>query len=249
MNIAGLKYLLMALFLLILTNFAWSAELPADLITKHQAIDLTTSLNAGVQFYQNPYAWKDQIIYFRGGYHQNISPTQAIVAILPGNPSTQYAIVAETTRNFAVGIPIVRCAARVIGTTMISQGLFIREVPHVEVLDCLSQDPIYFESRTGGSKKILRPATTEDEYLRRVEDTIDRNWIAPSTAMEQGMAVAKIRIKNNGEVSAITIETSSGDQSFDASARQAIAQSHPFPPFPPTMQKEVIDITYQFIKQ
>lgn len=235
--------------LLSLTPIASATELPSDFIAKHRAIDLTANLNVGLQFYQNPYALQGQIIYFRGGYHQNISPTQAVVAILPGNPSTQYVIVAETTRNFAVGIPIVRCAAKVIGTIKISQGLFIREVPHVEVLDCLSQDPAYFESHTGAGRKVLRTATTEDEYLRIVEETIDLNWLAPSTAMEQGMVVAKIRIKNNGEVSDITIETSSGDQTFDTSARQAIAQSQPFQPFPPTMQKAFIDIAYRFIKQ
>lgn len=133
------------------------------MLAKYQATDITTDWAVGLQFYQNPFAMTGENVYFSGGYHQNITPTQAIVAILPGNPSTTYIIAAETDKNFAAGFPAVQCVGKVLGTTQVQQGLILREIPHVEVIHCLPQKSIH-HGRHSSSVDLGRINETKD-YL------------------------------------------------------------------------------------
>ncbi len=103
------------------------------------AFDLTTNQWQAQGFYRDPSGLTGRLIYFAGGYHQNLNAHQAAVAILPGQPSTQYIAVMETSNNYADRVPWMFCVVKVLGTTTISQGSYLRQVPHLEEVECAPQ--------------------------------------------------------------------------------------------------------------
>ena len=74
-------------------------------------------------------------------------------------------------------------------------------------------------------------ATADDEpaaYLGQVEKRIIAAWKLPPKS--DGLKVTlRYTLARNGEVSFVRVEKSSGDQSFDDSAVQAVRRASPFP--------------------
>jgi hypothetical protein len=107
-----------------------------ELLARHQAEDLTRSLVKRLSITKNPYAYQNKNVYLDGMYLKNLSPTAAIVAISPAFDST-YIIQMDTARNLAETLDTVRCVMKVLDTVMIQQGVIMREIPHVEEVECL----------------------------------------------------------------------------------------------------------------
>ena len=131
------------LSLLIIAPPAMSAE-QADsigiLLERHHAINMST-LNDGLVFYKNPFAYENKLIFLGGAYQKHIGPDQAIVSILPARDATTYAVQWDTRRNLAElavkGKPFIRCVVKVLGTVSVQQGLVARDIPHVREVECL----------------------------------------------------------------------------------------------------------------
>jgi len=112
-------------------------ELLSALLHKHNAQDFS-SLSDALRLYQNPLAYQGKLLYLQGAYHRNIGRTEAIVAILPDRDPSTYVVQWDTIRNLAgEPTPTVRCVVRVLGTTVIHQGLIKREIPSVKEIECL----------------------------------------------------------------------------------------------------------------
>jgi TolA protein len=77
-------------------------------------------------------------------------------------------------------------------------------------------------------------ATTDDEaaaYLGVVEKRIMAMWNLPPKS--DGLTVTlRYTLVKNGSVSFVRVENSSGNQTFDDSAVQAVRRASPFPPPP-----------------
>lgn len=89
----------------------------------------------------------------------------------------------------------------------------------------------------------------ENRYLRMVENTIDQHWRAYSNGSTNDRTVVTFRIDKSGEISSVTLQESSGEAKFDASALQAIQMANPLPPFPENLTKDFIKVSYHFIYQ
>ena len=72
-------------------------------------------------------------------------------------------------------------------------------------------------------------------YLVLVRNKIAGNWAPPaglSTGGNPVRAVVYFRVGRGGEISAMRLETPSGQQVFDASSTRAVTLSDPLPPLP-----------------
>lgn len=122
-----------------------------SLLSKYHA-DAISSVTRVIQFFQNPFAYQGKMVFFEGSYLRNIGPNAAIVAIAAfvtnslGTPLGQSTMIRQsevlvqwnTTRNLAdEPTPTVQCVVKILGTTVIHQGLSEREIPNVKEVECL----------------------------------------------------------------------------------------------------------------
>ena len=85
-----------------------------------------------------------------------------------------------------------------------------------------------FGSEVGG---LDNPDFTYAYYLDRMLSLIDAQWTRPS--MGSGVkAVVFFRISRDGAMTDLTVEQSSGYNSFDLAALRAVQNAAPFPPLP-----------------
>lgn len=116
-------------------------DTPKDLIDRYQATDLTKDRKDQHRFYHNPWLYQGRQIYFTGGYHRHLSATQAIMAMLPGNPAITYIVVVETIGDI-INAPIMGCVGEVLGTIPLTQDGLVVDVPHIQAVECLPVDLI-----------------------------------------------------------------------------------------------------------
>lgn len=89
-------------------------------------------------------------------------------------------------------------------------------------------------------------------YLSRVKNTVQRNWYAimPESAQRpfftQGKVSIIFRILKNGNVDALTLESSSGRIDLDRAAQGGISMSNPFEPLPKEFEGAELRIRFTF---
>ena len=94
------------------------------------------------------------------------------------------------------------------------------------------------------------PKTIADEatpgskgYLALVQQRIRNVWKAPAQDFTNRTytTVVKFRLHKNGSVSLVTIEQSSGNESYDTAGKQAVLSASPLPEFPPDLSHAYVD--------
>lgn len=83
------------------------------------------------------------------------------------------------------------------------------------------------------------------EYMQDVHKQIDKNWTSPDL-LEQAHVTLKFKVNRDGEVFDVEIITSSGNDVYDESAKEALQKSSPFAKFPVTTTRNYITIKYNF---
>lgn len=68
-----------------------------------------------------------------------------------------------------------------------------------------------------------------DEYEGHIQNKISQNWSRPLTARNGMKATLQISLIPGGEVASVKVIESSGDESFDLSATQAVWKASPLP--------------------
>jgi len=84
-------------------------------------------------------------------------------------------------------------------------------------------------------------------YFSRVQDKIDRLWVATWSRSGGAAATILFRIQKNGTIRDVQIEQPSGDWLFDQAALRAIHEANPLPPLPPGLTTQVVH--YRFVSQ
>ena len=80
-------------------------------------------------------------------------------------------------------------------------------------------------------------------YLALVQQRIRHVWKAPALDFTNRTyaTVVRFRLHNNGSVSLVKIEQSSGNESYDAAGKQAVLNASPLPSFPPDLSHAYVD--------
>ncbi len=87
-------------------------------------------------------------------------------------------------------------------------------------------------------------------YLTQVEEMINRRWTPPVMPQDAEMAaIVHFRINKRGEIAGVEVEKSSGNHFFDQAALRAVHETKRFPPFPPGLTEEALNVHYRFIFQ
>jgi len=88
---------------------------------------------------------------------------------------------------------------------------------------------------------------TYPSYFSRVQNKIDRQWVATRSRVGGASAVVLFRIQKNGMIQAVQMEQPSGDWIFDQAALRAVQEASPLPPLPPGLTTQVVH--YRFVSQ
>jgi len=89
-----------------------------------------------------------------------------------------------------------------------------------------------------------------DSYLRRLVDSVRRNWYAimPESALmgDKGIVVLTFHVNRDGSVSGVepVLERTSGKQPLDAAAMSSIRASSPFEPLPQQFKGPNIELRF-----
>jgi TonB family protein len=80
-------------------------------------------------------------------------------------------------------------------------------------------------------------------YLALVQQRIRNVWKAPTLDFTNRTyaTVVRFRLHNNGSVSLVKVEQSSGNESYDAAGKQAVLSASPLPAFPPDLSHAYVD--------
>lgn len=106
------------------------------------------------------------------------------------------------------------------------------------------------ESTDQTSLEIDAPRFPFSYYLEAIERKVSRNWFSAVAAGTEGLScVVYFRLKRNGSVDAIRIETSSGNTYFDVTALRAVRSAAPFPPLPRAFSESYLGIHFTFLQR
>ncbi|MBM4132142.1 MAG: TonB family protein [Nitrospira sp.] len=97
--------------------------------------------------------------------------------------------------------------------------------------------------------QVLGVATGFNWYLAQVQRLISAQWVAPPVdlAGKTYKVVIKFRLDQSGGVSAVAVETSSGNGYFDDAATRAVLKADPLPPFPKDLAESSLDAHFSFV--
>ncbi len=97
--------------------------------------------------------------------------------------------------------------------------------------------------------QVLGVATGFNWYLAQVQRLISAQWVAPPVDLTGRMykVVIKFRLDQSGGVSAVAVETSSGNDYFDNAATRAVLKADPLPPFPKDLAESSLDAHFSFV--
>src|SRR5215467_5473718 len=90
-------------------------------------------------------------------------------------------------------------------------------------------------------------------YLQRMFDVVRKNWYSeiPDSArapqMKVGKVVVKFTILKNGDLQALTIDSSSGDSDLDRAALAGVRLSNPFDPLPAEFHGAFLALRISFL--
>lgn len=90
---------------------------------------------------------------------------------------------------------------------------------------------------------IAAPAASDDasKYLDQVERRIMAVWRLPEKSDGRKVGL-RMNLERSGRISDVRVETSSGDEKFDASAVEAVRRASPFAPVPEAAKHMVGDL-------
>jgi protein TonB len=87
-------------------------------------------------------------------------------------------------------------------------------------------------------------------YLEAIERKVSQNWYAAvATGSEGYTCVVYFRLRRNGAIDDIRIETGSGNAYFDRTALRAIRSAAPFPPLPRAFTDDYLGIHFTFVQK
>jgi len=124
--------------------------------------------------------------------------------------------------------------------------------PPPEIVQRIAKLPIpevvSVESITHRLQSEAKSSSEKNRYLAMVEDTIDRQWVAPPLLTSSPLVILTFRIARSGDIADIQIQESSGHADYDAAAQRAVEAVSPLPPFPEDVKEEELKIQYRFIR-
>ncbi len=122
--------------------------------------------------------------------------------------------------------------------------------------DLLTFDPQPVSEQTeGGTQEmadlLLARSCSNADWKETVEKKIDRihKKIYRYLHRVKSPAILAFRVKRNGQVTGLTVARSSGDERFDLTAKHAVLESVPLPPFPANMTKSFCQVQHTFRDQ
>jgi len=89
-----------------------------------------------------------------------------------------------------------------------------------------------------------------DYYLEIIKAKIAEAWAPPAGQVglsEKAATILRFRINRNGSVSGFMVEQASPVFRYDESARQAVVNAQPFPPFPPAFTGQWLTVHMRFM--
>ncbi len=87
----------------------------------------------------------------------------------------------------------------------------------------------------------------ENPYWEEIKGRIHQQWFGSGTHHSQLLQVVlAFRVERTGQVNGLTIDRSSGHDTYDLMAQRAVVAASPFPPFPPTITEDYRDINFTF---
>lgn len=84
------------------------------------------------------------------------------------------------------------------------------------------------------------------DYLENIKLSLQKKWRLPEEKNYSLTSVVSFRLKKDGTIADIILETSSGVRSFDESAMQAVKETGKLEPLPPTYKLNYLDVTVKF---
>ncbi|MCM8815208.1 MAG: TonB C-terminal domain-containing protein [Candidatus Omnitrophica bacterium] len=84
------------------------------------------------------------------------------------------------------------------------------------------------------------------DYIENIKSTLQRKWKLPEERNYSLTCAISFRVKRDGTITDIFLETSSGVRSFDESALRAVKEAKKFEPLPTVYKPDYLDITVKF---
>jgi colicin import membrane protein len=84
------------------------------------------------------------------------------------------------------------------------------------------------EGEKEAAAKARQAEKAANGFIAIVRRAVEQAWLIPAGASDSMSATLSVRLGPSGEVLAVTVVTTSGDNSFDRSAVQAVEQAAPF---------------------
>ena len=96
--------------------------------------------------------------------------------------------------------------------------------------------------------KVPGIAPGSNVYLAQVRHQISSRWSAPPVDVTAQVysVVVKFRLYQDGKVSGVAIEKSSGNEYFDDAGKRAVINAEPLPGFPPELKESSFDAHFTF---
>jgi colicin import membrane protein len=93
-------------------------------------------------------------------------------------------------------------------------------------------------------------ATGSNSYFSRIQGLVSRHWAPPKVDLggREPKVVIRFRLHRSGAVSDVAIESSSGNDYYDAAGKRAIlsAAAAQLPPFPSGLGQAYVDVNFSF---
>jgi len=84
------------------------------------------------------------------------------------------------------------------------------------------------------------------DYIEKIKTTLQRKWLLPEGKNYSLTSVVSFRLKKDGTITDIYLETGSGLKNFDESALKAVKDTGKLDPLPATYKLDYLDITVKF---
>ena len=90
-------------------------------------------------------------------------------------------------------------------------------------------------------------ASMETSYWGQIRDRIHQRWfVAGMHHLDLLQVVLAFRVERTGRINGLVVHRSSGNNEYDLRAKRAVVAASPFPPFPPTVTEDHLDVNFKF---
>ncbi|RMH32565.1 MAG: TonB family protein [Nitrospirae bacterium] len=132
------------------------------------------------------------------------------------------------------------------------------KVPEVRPIDSLRSrlqvraitdaEPESTQAQGLGTRSSQVASSIHRQYLARVRELIDRQWIAPTLSIDNKHleTIVAFRILRNGTITQLHVEKGSGHPYYDAAAQRAVQAADPLPPLPEILDQSSLDVHFRF---